>query len=257
MCAAKGIAQRMIIQHTVNRYGTVYLYFFCRGNQTGTCSTPHLPVNRLEEAVEDHYASLRFHPTFINQVQANLAAAIDEEKAAARLLRDQLIAELKTMDSQEENLLDLAADGDLPKSKIKARLHDIEHRRRHLTERLSHTTGELSEAAHLVEIALTLLQDPQTLYLRANEEVHRMLNQAIFHALYIQDDKISSHRLTEPFASLHALHDARRDAPHHGRPLQLRPPATQQPRAPAPHRAEMPAGPFLRRSGLLSLWTPY
>jgi site-specific DNA recombinase len=234
-CATKGIAQRMIMQQTVNRHGAVYLYFFCRGNQNGTCSTPHVPVSRLEEAVEDRYASLKFNPSFIEEVRAHLTAALDEEKAAKRLLRDQLTAELKTMDSQEENLLDLAADGDLPKSKIRARLQDIEHRRQRLTERLSQTSEELSEAAHLVEIALTLMQAPQASYLRADEKIRRTLNQAIFHALYVQDDKISGHDLKEPFASLHALQDAPGDAAAPESPYATSTPGTavQHPRPPS------------------------
>jgi hypothetical protein len=36
------------------------------------------------------------------QVRAHLAKAIDDENAAARLLHDQLTAELKTLDSKEE-----------------------------------------------------------------------------------------------------------------------------------------------------------
>jgi site-specific DNA recombinase len=96
--------------------------FFCRGKQNGTCTTPHIHVGRLEEAVEEHYATIRFRPEFLAEVRAHLAKAIDDENAAARLLHDQPTAELKTLDSKEENLLDLAADEEMPKTKIKSRL---------------------------------------------------------------------------------------------------------------------------------------
>jgi site-specific DNA recombinase len=168
---------------------------------------------------------------------------LNEEKAAKRLLHDQLTAELKTLDNKEENLLDLAADDALPKTKIKSRLRDIEHRRRHLTERLSQTTEELSEAAHLIEIALALLEDPQALYLRSSDEQRRMLNQAIFHALYVQDDAISGHDLKEPFASLHTLQNTRRDTPPPTAPSDT---AAQAPGQPSP-RPETPAGPNTNR----------
>ncbi len=199
----------MIMQQTVNRYNTVYLYFFCRGRQNGTCDTPHIHVGRLEEAVEEHYATIRFAPRFLQEVRAHLATTIEDEQAAARLLHVQLTAELKALDDKEENLLDLAADGDLPQGKIKARLKDIKRRRQHLTERLGRASGELSEAARLVEAALTLLEDPQALYLRCDEQQRRMLNQAIFQALYVEEDKITGYELKEPFARLHALQAGR------------------------------------------------
>lgn len=35
-----------------------------------------------------------------------------------------------------------------------------------------------------------------------------MLNQALFHALYVEEEQISGHHLKEPFDRLHALQDA-------------------------------------------------
>ncbi len=64
-CHERGITQRLIIQHTVNPRGYEYTYFFCRNTQNGTCPTPHVNVLRIEEAVEEHYATLRFTPDFI------------------------------------------------------------------------------------------------------------------------------------------------------------------------------------------------
>jgi site-specific DNA recombinase len=54
-----------------------------------------------------------------------------------------------------------------------------------------------------------LLEDPQALYLRCNDDQRRMLNQAIFHALYVEEDKITGYELNEPFARLHALQASR------------------------------------------------
>src|SRR6266851_1963514 len=40
--------------------GGEYLYLFCRGRQEGLCDQPYLNVHAVEQAVLDHYASLRF-----------------------------------------------------------------------------------------------------------------------------------------------------------------------------------------------------
>ncbi|TMQ91749.1 hypothetical protein ETD83_29460 [Actinomadura soli] len=211
-CHAGRLTQRMIMQETTNRHGTTYLYFVCQGRKKeGTCDTPHINVARLEDAVEEHYARIRFAPAFMAEVRGYLAEAIGKSEASARLLHQQLTSELTALDAKEENLLDLAADGEMPQGRIKLKLREIEARRRKLQSRLSDTSTELSDAARLVDLALTLLEDPQALYLRSNDIQRRLLNQAIFHALFVEEDKITGHTLKEPFASLKAIEAIRLD----------------------------------------------
>jgi site-specific DNA recombinase len=144
---------------------------------------------------------------------------IDEQEAAERLLHEQLTNELQALDAREENLIELAADGDIAQLKIKAKLREIASQRRRLTERLATTTQNLSDSARLIEIALKLLENPQRLYRRCNDQQRRMLNQAIFHGLYVDDDNITDHSLHEPFARLHTVQQARQTAQDHEPPL--------------------------------------
>ena len=209
-CKRAGITQRMILQHTVNSRGTEYTYFFCRNKQDGSCSSPHVNAIQIEMAVEDHYALVQFSPGFIADVRAHIAEAIGEEEASARLLHQQLTTELHALDTQEDNLINLAASG-AAQAKIKTKLREIERERRHLTERLSTTNDDLSDGARLIEACLKLLENPQALYRRCDDEQRRLLNQAIFHGLYVEDDQITDHDLHEPFGRLHAIQAARRD----------------------------------------------
>ncbi len=227
-CQRTGTVGRMIIQRTTNRHGNEYLYFFCRNKQKGTCTAPHINVALVEDAVEAHYATIRFRSDFITSIRNKIAEAINAQETADRLLQQQLTTELQALDAQEENLIDLAADATLPQPKIKAKLRDIAHQRRRLTERLATTTDDLSSSARLIEVALTLLENPQELYRRCNEHQRRLFNQAIFQQLYIDDEQINGHRLHEPFGQLHAAqraqtgtcgvtrHKTSRDAPESG-----------------------------------------
>ncbi|WSE29981.1 recombinase family protein [Amycolatopsis rhabdoformis] len=67
------------------------LYFFCRGRQKGVCQAPHVNVALVEDAVE--------------------RAVLDGQQKSVRLLRQQITTKLKELDTKEENLIDLAADG--------------------------------------------------------------------------------------------------------------------------------------------------
>ena len=55
-----------------------------------------------------------------------------------------------------------------------------------------------------------MLENPRELYRRCDEEQRRLLNQAVFHGIYIDEETIANHELKEPFARLHAAHSARR-----------------------------------------------
>ncbi|GHF79857.1 hypothetical protein GCM10017566_62590 [Amycolatopsis bartoniae] len=204
-CKRAGITQRLIVQHTVNSRGSEYTYFFCRNKQNGSCEAPHINVALIEDAVENHYATIRFSAQFVATVRAEVARAIDEQEASERLLHKQPTTELKSLDTREENLIELAADSTIGQEKIRTKLREIARQRRRLTERLTTTTENLSDSARLIEAALTLLENPQELYRRCDEQQRRMLNQAIFHSLYVDDDQIADHGLREPFAQLHAV----------------------------------------------------
>jgi site-specific DNA recombinase len=94
----------MIIQHTVTRRSYEYTYFFCRNKQNGTCPTPHVNVLRIEDAIENHYSTIRFTPEFITEVRAYVSGAIADQEATTRLLRRQLTTELHGLDVKEDNL---------------------------------------------------------------------------------------------------------------------------------------------------------
>lgn len=55
---------------------------------------------------------------------------IGDQEKSARLLRKQITAQLKELDTKQENLIDLAADSTLPRTKVKERLRIASERRR-------------------------------------------------------------------------------------------------------------------------------
>jgi site-specific DNA recombinase len=106
-CHRIHIEQRMNIQHTVNSRGTAYTYFFCRNNRDNSCHCPHISVIRVEDAVEQHYATIRFNPRFIADARQQITAALEDEAASTKLLHRQVTSQLRALDARENNLLEL------------------------------------------------------------------------------------------------------------------------------------------------------
>ena len=55
-----------------------YEYYVCRGRQLRFCDPPYLPIDKLEQAVIDHYVTV----TFSNKFKAAVGGQFDKELAA-------------------------------------------------------------------------------------------------------------------------------------------------------------------------------
>jgi DNA invertase Pin-like site-specific DNA recombinase len=163
-CQDAGRESRMILQRAQGRGGE-YWYFFCINRQPGICDAPYVQVDQIEAAVLRHYATITLPANFANRVRTKLDETLADQERGARLLRQHRLAALHALDTKEENLLDLAADPDVPKDKIRQRLQAIGAERQKLTEELESSQTNLAVGAAVIRSALDLLDDPAEMWL--------------------------------------------------------------------------------------------
>jgi site-specific DNA recombinase len=189
----------MILQRAVGRHGGEYWYFFCINRQNQTCDAPYVQVEGIEAAVLRHYATITLPANFADRVRTKLDETLADQERGARLLRQHRMAALRALDTKEENLLDLAADPDVPKDKIRQRLQAIGAERQKLTEELESSQTNLAVGAAVIRSALDLLDDPAEMYRQAGPTTRRQLNQTFFAQLYVDGPEVTEERLAEPF----------------------------------------------------------
>ena len=61
---------------------------------------PYLPMEHVEDAVIDHWGTQTLPEDFVMRARANVTATLDDTNASARLLHEQLTAELAKIDVQ-------------------------------------------------------------------------------------------------------------------------------------------------------------
>jgi len=131
--------RRLIINRAKNKQGKLYFYYLCRGRRDETCDLPHLPVQQVENAVVDHYATLHIPAAVQDTIRSKMNDARDQHHDHAVELRHQLTSKIAKLDRQEDGFLDLVGDPDWPREKISQRLHQLrderERLRRHRTPR--------------------------------------------------------------------------------------------------------------------------
>jgi site-specific DNA recombinase len=200
-CHDQGVESRMILQWASGNGGR-YLYFFCRRKQSHECDSRYLEGDGIEEGVERLYMSLQFDPELAKRLRIAMKHALAEREEATVLVAKQLKSELARLDKQEENLIELAADGGLAVAKVRNRLGLVQRQRDTLTDRLNSQDEHLEVGIRLIEGALQLLSDPAGLYGSMALEDRRQMNGVVFEKIYAYDWSRISGVYKQPFEDL-------------------------------------------------------
>jgi site-specific DNA recombinase len=194
--------------------GGIYEYFVCPRNQRGECPQGYQPVDLVETAVEAHYAGVSFSDAEREEVSKAITDDLGEQVATAQQEIDNCRGVLKRLKEEERKLLNMhyqdRISGELfddEQARIRSRRQDAEG----VIARLSVSYDDVTAT---LDLALEILgEDLHDLYRRGDDTIRRLINQAIFNALFVCDETITQAQLAEPFAELRALHNAIRGIP--------------------------------------------
>jgi site-specific DNA recombinase len=189
--------------------GGIYEYFVCPRNQRGECPQGYQPVDLVEAAIEEHYAGVAFNEIEREQIRQAITSDLGERVATAQQEVENCQGVLRQLKEEERKLLHMHYQDrisselfDDEQTRIRSRRHDAEA----VIARLSVSYDDVTAT---LALALEILgEDLHDLYQRANDTIRRLVNQAIFKALYVCDETITQAELAEPFAQLRALHNA-------------------------------------------------
>ena len=142
---------------------------------------------------------MSFSEEFTAAVSARLDEALAHDLGSTQEVRVRLEARLAALDTRESNLLDLAADGDIPKEKIKEKLIAIRDERAGIRRDIERLDAELETGRQVFRLALDLLDQPQELYRQAGPALRKTMTQTIFTKLMLDGAIVTADELAEPF----------------------------------------------------------
>ena len=198
--------RRLIVMPGKSHSGERYFYYLCRGRQDHQCDLPYLPVAKVEQAVRDHYATVRLAQDYRDRIKASIREAAASKRATGVQMRQRLQQRLEDLGHREDRYLDLYGEGNLPKDKLHERLTAIHNERDNLQRQLEQMQGELDTGRAILTSAVDLLDNPQAIYDEAKTPARRVLNKAIFTKLYLDDldgvPQVAGDELTPPFSTV-------------------------------------------------------
>jgi len=164
-------------------------------------------VKELERAVAREVRGLTLDPGFAVEMRRHVHDALTVQQQGEREARYRLSAQLKKLDVQESNLLDIAADGEVAADTVKARLRSLAVQRRTLVDKLARSDQQIQRHADVVLAYLDLLERPYSFYVSASEPIKRRILEAFFSVLWIEDesDQVRAQgQVHEPIALIQA-----------------------------------------------------
>ncbi|MCA1600328.1 MAG: recombinase family protein [Acidobacteria bacterium] len=206
--------RRFVVQRAKGRNGGTYYYFFCTGRQDHICDHPYIPVEVMEQAVINHYTRIGLPEQFRTLIQSVISDAAANNNKLSDDMRENLTANLAKLDKKESYFLDLAAEEDWPKDKLREKLAAIRDNRTRIEHRLEHTENQLDDGIQFLTLALDLMTDPHAMYYIGSEAVRTIMNRTIFAKLYVDGDTVTDHELREPFNVLADAYSVWQGYPH-------------------------------------------
>jgi site-specific DNA recombinase len=221
--------------------GGIYEYFVCPRNQRGECLQSYQPTDLVEAAVEDHYATVSFSEAERKEIRKAITDDLGERVAITQQEIENSKGVLQQLKEEERKLLHMHYD-----ERISGELFDeeqtrIRQRRQDAEALIARLSVNYDDVAATLDLALEILSDDlHDLYRRGDNTIRRLINQAIFVALFVCDETITQADFTEPFAQLRALHHAIHALPSSNRRANQRQRCPDNAKGPDPYRDREP-----------------
>ncbi len=200
---------RLMLTTARNRWGTNYPYFICSGRarRTTTCERQAMPVDLVEELIEDEYATIALSPELRDQTEALILD--DFDKLHADSSKDRRTAERRQSKllAERDKLLQAHYAGAVPLDLLKTEQDRIAGQLAAVQQSLNTAQANYDHMRTTLADCLDLTRDCHAAYLQADDNTRRTFNQAFFSKIYIDEDDTSRQRsihvdYNEPFNQL-------------------------------------------------------
>jgi site-specific DNA recombinase len=193
--------KRLIFNLAVNSQGEPYPYFFCIGRRQG-CSQRYVPVDAVEQAVVDYYATFERAPQEVAERQAAIRSYYEGERAThakhVAVQRERLSA----IERRRDKLFDAYAADAIPLAQLKRNQDELDAEAAGAERVLDVAATNWAKVEVLALRAVALAKDAQAAYMAAPPMLRRTMNQVYFKKLFVTDDEITAATLTDEYAEL-------------------------------------------------------
>lgn len=181
--------------------GGEYLYFFCLGRHKGSrCPQRYVSVEKVEQAVERHYAARVRMPESVQQtIRAGLEAELDRQRRHAAPEARHQQARVKQLEEERRRLARGAITGAIPEDLVAEEQERIRQELAGAKRVLEASEAVFARIEEGLTLGLHLLSQWDQVYLQGGPLIRRRSNQAIFEKLLVEEDEVMEVEYKEPW----------------------------------------------------------
>jgi site-specific DNA recombinase len=199
-----GCGSRLCFDRKTNRYGTTYEYFFCVGrHQKRTdCVRGYVPVEAIEDQVENKWRNLRLHREYAELLGTILEQDLAHYHESTEHSRRSAKRRLQTLEGQRQKLLAAYYADSMPMDLFKTEQARLTTEIRRTEAKLQAVEISYAQVKKTLEKCLQFATDCDRSYRESPPTLRRQLNQAVFRKFIVDEDGILKADLAEPFDRL-------------------------------------------------------
>lgn len=181
---------RMFINYTKARSGVRYPYFVCGGrhNKVTNYKQKAVLISEVERRVEQIYDHYSFPPAVREYLENYLQNGIQTEQQKYESELEELRREKDKLERQRKKLLEAHYNDAIPMDLLKEEQQKITKQLAAIEHQVKAQTCTFATIKEHLRDALDLIEDCGKTYRLADDYVKRMMNQAIFSKLWIEED---------------------------------------------------------------------
>ena len=198
-----GCESRLIITQAKNRYGRIYPYFVCVGRhqKRTACTRKAILISQVEDAIEDYWAGVELPVELRGQVETLLTHELQAAQTKAETHNQQLLVRKQQLTHEQTKLLQAHYAGAVPLQLMKSEQDRITSQLEIVESQLQATTSEFATVKVNLTRALDFASNCYQAYRRADDATRRLLNQAFFTRILVNDEGVTA-QLAEPLQTL-------------------------------------------------------
>lgn len=181
---------RLIVCNAKSSQGTIYPYFVCgsRHGGRGDCTRQAMLIEHVERLVEQFYDHVQISAETKLALSSMLHARFDEMMSEGAAELADLASRRTQLEDEQEKLLRAHYAGAVPLELLKREQDRITASLETIQNRIDAHHGEYAFARANLDDSLTLLSNAGDIYKTADDANRRLCNQALFKAIYVDED---------------------------------------------------------------------
>ena len=181
---------RLLVCNAKSSQGTIYPYFVCasRHGGRGDCTRQAMLIEHVERLIERFYARVQISTETTQALASMLHAKFDQMMSEGAAELADLATRRTQLEGEQQKLLQAHYAGAIPLDLLKKEQDRITASLETIAYRIAAHHGHYADARANLDDSLELLSNVADIYANADDANRRLCNQALFKAIYIDED---------------------------------------------------------------------